>query len=321
MIDSFASWLIYGKFGLDSTSRLGQSLHFFVYDTIKIIFLLLLMTILMGIVNSYLPIEKIKNFLTKRNWYGLDHLLASLFGAITPFCSCSSIPLFMGFLKGGIPLGVTLSFLITSPLVNEVALALFIGIFGLKVTLIYAISGILLGTIVGYILGKMNLEKYLEDWVVQSLQTKIQNTDLAEGSLSFSERLPEIIKEALNITKGVIPYLFIGIGLGALIHGFIPTGYFEAYITKNNPLAVPLAVILGVPMYANATSVIPILQALVEKGIPLGTALAFSMAVVGLSLPEATLLKKVMKTKLIAIYFGSVSISIIFLGYFFNYIF
>lgn len=321
MIDSFASWVLFAQLGFDPKTKIGESLHFFIYDSIKILLLLLLMTFLMGIINSYFPVEKVKQFLTKRNWYGLDHLLASLFGAITPFCSCSSIPLFMGFLKGGIHLGVTLSFLITSPLVNEVAVALFIGIFGLKVTLIYAISGILLGTIVGYILGKMKLEKYLEDWVTESLLSKNQIGEIAEKKLTFMNRLPEILKEALNITVGIIPYLFLGIGIGALIHGFIPTGYLEAYITKSNPLAVPIAVILGVPMYANATSVIPIIQALVEKGIPLGTALAFSMAVVGLSLPEATLLKKVMKTKLVLIYFGSVSLAIIFLGYFYNYIF
>jgi uncharacterized membrane protein YraQ (UPF0718 family) len=321
VIDSFASWLLFAQLGFDPKSKAGESLHFFIYDSIKILLLLLLMTFLMGIVNSYFPVEKVKKFLTKRNWYGVDHLLASLFGAITPFCSCSSIPLFMGFLKGGIPLGVTLSFLITSPLVNEVAVALFIGIFGIKVTLIYTISGILLGAIVGFVLGKMNLERFLEDWVTDSLQNKSQIDGIPEVKLSFINRLPAILKEALNITVGIIPYLILGIGIGALIHGFIPTGYFEAYITKENPFAVPIAVLIGVPMYANATSVIPIIQALVEKGIPLGTALAFSMAVVGLSLPEATLLKKVMKTKLILIYFGSVSLSIIFLGYFYNYIF
>jgi uncharacterized membrane protein YraQ (UPF0718 family) len=322
MIYSFASWIVFTLLKFEPKSRVGDSLHFFVYDSIKILLLLLIMTSLMGIINSYFPVEKVKNFLIKRKWYGFDHLLASLFGAVTPFCSCSSIPLFMGFLKGGIPLGVTLSFLITSPLVNEVAFAVFMGIFGIKVTLIYAISGILLGTIVGYILGKMNLERYLEDWVKESLITKSKNNNNTEEiKLSFNERLPEILKEALKITIGIIPYLFLGIGIGALIHGFLPTGYFEAYITKDNPLAVPIAVILGVPMYANATSVIPIIQALVEKGIPLGTALAFSMAVVGLSLPEATLLKKVMKTKLVFIYFGSVSLAIIFLGYFYNFIF
>jgi hypothetical protein len=228
----------------------------------------------------------------------------------------------MGFLKGGIPLGVTLSFLITSPLVNEVAIAIFIGIFGWKVTLIYMGSGILMGSLVGWILGKLKLEPYVEDWVQKAIsqQSINQENEIAEKIL-FKDRVRPVIKEALGIIKGVLPYLFIGIGLGAAIHGFIPTGYFEQWITKDNPLAVPVAVILGVPMYANATGIIPILQALVSKGIPLGTALAFSMAVVGLSLPEATLLRKVMKPRLIAWFFGSVTLSIILLGYLFNLIF
>jgi hypothetical protein len=319
MIKDFADWLVYTIFGIAQDSRLGESLNFFVYDTIKIIFLLFVMTVLMGFVNSYFPVDKVRQFLTKRKWYGADHLLASIFGAITPFCSCSSIPLFIGFLKGGIPLGVTLSFLITSPLVNEVAVAIFIGIFGWKVTLIYAGSGIILGTVVGWLLGKLKLEPYVEDWVKKSIseQSGAETTGNTE-TLSFRQRIRPVVKEALGIIRGIIPYLFIGIGLGAAIHGFIPTGYFEQWITKDNPFAVPIAVILGVPMYANATSIIPILQALVSKGIPLGTALAFSMAVVGLSLPEATLLRKVMKPKLIAWYFGSVTLAIILLGYLFN---
>lgn len=320
MIHDFASWLVYSKLGLSASNHWGQSLHFFVYDSIKILFLLLVMTFVMGIVNSYFPVERVRKFLTQRKWFGFDHLLASVFGAITPFCSCSSIPLFMGFLKGGIPLGVTLSFLITSPLVNEVALAMFIGLFGVKVTVIYAVSGILIGTIVGWILGKLKLEKYVEDWVWQSIQSG-ELQELETSSQSFFQRLPSIAKEALSITKSVVIYVLIGIGIGAAIHGFLPTGYFEAYITKSNPLAVPLAVLLGIPLYANATGVIPVLQALVAKGIPLGTALAFSMAVVGLSIPEGALLKKVMKMKLVAIYFGSVGLSIIFLGYLFNFIF
>jgi len=322
MIKDFADWLIFSVLGLLPGSRLGEALNFFVYDTIKIIFLLFVMTVAMGFVNSYFPVEKVKAFLTKRNWYGLDHVLASIFGAITPFCSCSSIPLFMGFLKGGIPLGVTLSFLITSPLVNEVAIAIFIGIFGWKITLIYAGSGILMGAIVGWILGKLKLELYVEDWVQKAIsqQTSNHENGIIE-KLLFKDRIRPVIKEALGIIKGVLPYLFIGIGLGAAIHGFIPTGYFEQWITKDNPFAVPVAVILGVPMYANATGIIPILQALVSKGIPLGTALAFSMAVVGLSLPEATLLRKVMKPRLIAWFFGSVTLSIILLGYLFNLIF
>lgn len=321
MIKNFADWFIFEIIGFAPGTRLGEALNFFVYDTIKIIFLLFLMTVIMGFINSYFPVEKVKDFLTKRKWYGLDHLVASVFGALTPFCSCSSIPLFIGFLKGGIPLGVTLSFLITSPLVNEVAIAIFIGIFGWKVTLIYVVSGILIGTIVGWILSKMKLEQYIEDWARKSLENKInQSINIEQENPSFGKRMKPVVKEAMGIIRGILPYLLLGIGLGAAIHGFVPTGYFETWITKDNPLAVPLAVILGVPMYANATGVIPILQALVAKGIPLGTALAFSMAVVGLSIPEATLLRKVMKPKLIAWFFGSVTISIIILGYLFNLI-
>ena len=321
MIKSFADWLVYGLLQLTPGTRLGEALNFFVYDTIKIIFLLFIMTVVMGFVNSYFPVEKVRAFLTRRKWFGLDHLLASVFGAITPFCSCSSIPLFIGFLKGGIPLGATLSFLVTSPLVNEVAFAVFVGIFGWKVAVIYAGSGILLGTIVGAILGKIKLEPQVEDWVWRSVG-QVHGADPAADTdrpkPSIRERMPAVVKEAFVIIKGILPYLLIGIGIGAAIHGFIPTGYFEKWITKENPLAVPIAVLLGVPMYANATGVVPILQALVDKGIPLGTALAFSMAVVGLSLPEATLLRKVMKPRLIIWYFGSVSFSIILLGYIFN---
>lgn len=322
MIKGFADWFIFLVVGLTPGSKLGEALNFFVYDTIKIIFLLFVMTVVMGFVNSYFPVEKVRSFLTKRSWFGLDHLLASIFGAITPFCSCSSIPLFMGFLKGGIPLGVTLSFLITSPLVNEVAIAIFIGIFGWKVTVIYAASGILVGAIVGFLLGKLKLEPYIEDWVQKAISQQIAG-DADRDVLNrptFKSRMGGVVKEALGIIKGILPFLFIGIGLGAAIHGFIPTGYFDQWITKENPFAVPIAVILGVPMYANATGVIPILQALVSKGIPLGTALAFSMAVVGLSLPEATLLRKVMKPRLMVWFFGSVTMSIILLGYIFNLI-
>jgi uncharacterized membrane protein YraQ (UPF0718 family) len=319
MIKQFADWLIFSVANLSPGSRLGEALNFFVYDTIKIIFLLFIMTVLMGMVNSYFPVEKVRSFLTKRNWYGLDHLLASIFGAITPFCSCSSIPLFMGFLKGGIPLGVTLSFLITSPLVNEVAIAIFIGIFGWKITLIYAASGILVGSVVGWLLGRLKLEPYVEDWVQQAISQQSETSDEADSvKANFRSRIRPVVKEALGIIRGILPYLFIGIGLGAAIHGFIPTGYFDQWMTKDNLFAVPIAVILGVPMYANATGIIPILQALVSKGIPLGTALAFSMAVVGLSLPEATLLRKVMKPRLIIWFFVSVTTSIILLGYMFN---
>ncbi len=321
MISAFSDWLVFSILNVPQNSKLGGALHFFVYDSLKIILLLLFMTILMGFVNSYFPTAKIRAFLSSRKWYGADHLFASLFGAITPFCSCSSIPLFIGFLKGGIPLGVTLSFLITSPLVNEVAVAMFVGLFGWKVTLLYTGAGILTGALVGAILGRMHLEKHVEDWVWKSPQIPTAKNDSTSAShLTLRQRAPAIIREALDITGGIIPYVLIGIGMGAAIHGFVPTGYFEHWITKDNPLAVPVAVLLGVPMYANATSVIPILQALVAKGVPIGTALAFSMAVGGLSLPEAALLRKVMKPKLIFQFFASVTAAIILLGYLFNII-
>lgn len=319
-IQNFADWLIYSALGIAQQTKLGDALNFFVYDTLKILFLLFLITFIMGIVNSYFPIDRIRNFLSRHNLYGGEYVLASTFGAITPFCSCSSVPLFIGFVKGGIPLGVTFAFLITSPLVNEVAIAMFIGMFGLKSTIIYVSSGILLGTIGGFILGKLKLEPLLSDWVQKILYNAQQEGALDEESLTFLERRPNIAQEAFGIVKSVFWYVIIGIGIGALMHGFIPTGFFEKYISKDNPFAVPIAVILGVPMYSNAAGVLPIIQVMVQKGIPLGTAIAFMMAVVGLSLPEATLLKKVMSMRLIAIFFGVVTVSIIISGYLFNWI-
>lgn len=318
LIQQFADWLVYQALGIAKDSHLGSSLNFFVYDTLKILLLLFLITFLMGIVNSYFPIDRVRNFLSRHKLYGLEYLLAATFGAITPFCSCSSVPLFIGFVKGGIPLGVTFAFLITSPLVNEVAIAMFIGMFGLKSTLIYAGSGILLGTIGGLLLGKMGLEKYLSEWVQGVLAQAKAEDALEVEEQSFMQRLPTIANESWGIVKSVFWYVIIGIGIGALMHGFIPTGFFEQYISRDNPLAVPIAVILAVPMYSNAAGVLPIVQVLVQKGIPLGTAIAFMMGVVGLSIPEATLLKKVMSVKLIAIFFGVVTVCIIFSGYLFN---
>lgn len=274
----------------------------------------------MGIVNSYFPVEKIRNFLSRNKLYGLEYFLASTFGAITPFCSCSSVPLFIGFVKGGIPLGVTFAFLITSPLVNEVALAMFVGMFGLKATVIYAASGIILGMLGGMVLGRLKLEKHLTPWVQTILANAHKEEELANERKNLAKRMPAILREALGIIKSVFWYIIIGIGIGAAMHGFIPTGFFEQYISKDNPLAVPLAVILGVPMYSNAAGVLPIIQVFVAKGIPIGTAIAFMMAVVGLSIPEATLLKKVMTWKLIAIFFAVVTICIIISGYLFNII-
>lgn len=320
-IQSFADWFIYSVLGIAAASKWGDALHFFVYDTIKIFILLAGITLLMGSINSYFPIEKVRHFLTKRNWYGLDYFVASFFGTITPFCSCSSVPLFIGFVKGGIPLGVTLAFLISSPLVDAVTIAIFYGMFGLKTTLIYVISGILLSMIAGYVLGKMKLEPMLTDWVKQLLKNKqVQQAYQPEVPLTFFQRVPAIVKEAFDIVKGVALYILIGIAIGGLMHGYIPTGFFEAYISKENALAVPIAVVVGVPMYSNTAGILPIMQVLVEKGIPLGTVIAFSMSVVALSIPEGLLLKKVMSTKMLLIFFAVVTTCIIISGYLFNLI-
>lgn len=319
-LQNISDWLIYSLFQLKAGSQLGGALSFFVYDTIKILILLFGITFIMGIVNSYFPIESIRNYLSRNKLYGLEYLLASTFGAITPFCSCSSVPLFIGFVKGGIPLGVTFAFLITSPLVNEVALAMFIAMFGLKATLIYASSGIALGMIGGFVLGKLNLEKFLSPWVQNLLMNNEKEDNYIEETITFKHRLPFIYSEATSIIKGVFWYVIIGIGIGALMHGYIPTGFFESYISKENPFAIPIAVLLGVPMYSNAAGVLPVIQVFVEKGIPIGTALAFMMAVIGLSLPEATMLKKVMTWKLITIFFSVVTVCIILSGYLFNWI-
>ena len=319
MIQSFADWLVYSIIGLDGTTALGGAVNFFVYDSIKILILLFLISSIMGIVNAYFPIERLRNYLVSHRFYGLQYLLASVFGAITPFCSCSSIPLFIGFVKGGIPLGVTLAFLITSPLVNEVAVAMFLGSFGVQATMIYVISGILLGCIGGIILGRMHLEPYLSDWVKKvQAQSEQQTEQWEKDNTTFFQRLPTIIGDAWQIVRSVLLYVLIGIGIGAFMHGFIPEGFFEQYMSRDNWYAVPLSVVLAVPMYANAAGIVPVIEVLVAKGIPLGTAIAFMMAVVGLSLPEATLLKKVMTWRLISIFFATVTLFIILSGYLFN---
>ncbi len=320
-IQNIADWLVFDVLQLEKGQHLAEALNFFIYDTTKILLLLFVIIFLMGIINSYFPIDKVRNFLSRNKLYGFEYLMASLFGVVTPFCSCSSVPLFIGFVKGGIPLGVTFAFLITSPLVNEVAIGLFIGLFGLKMTTIYVVSGILLGTISGFILQQLKLERFLTPWVKQVLANaqKEQDAFIAEKQ-TFQERLPIIWEEVLNILKGVVPYVIGGIAIGGLMHGYIPEDFFEKYMNKDNLFAVPIATILAVPMYSNASGILPIVQVLVSKGIPIGTAIAFMMGVVGLSFPEAMLLKKVMTFKLIGIFFGVVTLCIIISGYLFNLI-
>ena len=327
MLQRFADWLIYDLCGLGVETHLGQALNFFVYDTTKILLLLFLISSLMGIINAYMPVDRLRGFLSSKRLYGAQSFLAALFGAITPFCSCSSIPLFIGFVRGGIPLGVTLSFLITSPLINEVAVAMFAATFGWRITLIYIASGLVLGTVLGIVLGQLRLERYLSPWIQQLLQTASVSADKAVDTASqpFLKRLPDlsrhvgtILRDAWRIVRGVLIYVLIGIAIGAAIHGYVPQDFFAEHLSTDSWYAVPLAVVLAVPMYANAAGVVPIVQVLVSTGVALGTAMAFMMAVVGLSLPEATMLKKVMSWKLIGIFFGSVTAAILLLGYFFN---
>ncbi|MDO4971500.1 MAG: permease [Bacteroidales bacterium] len=319
MIQQFADFLVYGLMGLEASSSIGAALNFFVYDTIKILILLFCISMVMGVINAYFPIERLRNYLSTHKMYGFQYFLASVFGAITPFCSCSSIPLFIGFVKGGIPLGVTFAFLITSPLVNEVAVAMFLGTFGWEITLIYVASGVVMGMIGGFVLGKMKLERHLSPWILQ-MQKMQMETDAAfeKRCLPFVKRLPVIAKDAVSIVKGVLLYVVLGIAIGAAIHGYVPEGFFAEFMQSAGVFSVPASVIVAVPMYANAAGIVPVVEVFVAKGVPLGTALAFMMSVVGLSLPEATMLKKVMTWKLIGIFFGTVALMIMLLGWAYN---
>ena len=318
-IQKLADWLVFDALHLAKGQHLAEALNFFIYDSIKILLLLFVIIFFMGIINSYFPIEKVKNYLSRNKLFGFEYLMASLFGVVTPFCSCSSVPLFIGFVRGGIPLGVTFAFLVTSPLVNEVAIGLFVGLFGVKITAVYVISGVLLGLVSGLILSRFKLERFLTPWVKEVLANAQRDEEIfVAEKTSFKNRLPVIWNEVLKIIKGVIVYVLVGIAIGGLMHGYVPEGFFEQYMSKDNFFAVPIATILAVPMYSNASGILPVMQVLVSKGIPIGTAIAFMMGVVGLSFPEAMLLKKVMTFKLIGIFFGVVTLCIIISGYLFN---
>lgn len=317
-LSNISDYLVYNLLGLSETDVLGTALHYFIIGFAEIIILVILVTYIMGIVTSYLPMEKIRVYLEKNKKSGLGNILASLLGAITPFCSCSSIPLFVGMMQARIPLGIALSFLITSPLVNEIAIALFWVSYGWKITLIYVLSGILLGVLGGIFLEKMGMDKYLADWIKQLAESK---AEITKDNRTFKERLPGISSEAFQTLKKLIPYIFVGLAIGSFIHGYVPESFFETYISKSNPIAVPLAVILAIPLYIDAVGVLPIIESLVAKGVPLGTAIAFMMASIGLSFPEALLLKKVMKKKLIIAFFTTIGIGMILSGFFFNLIF
>lgn len=314
MIQEFADWLIYSVLGLDSATKIGGSINFFVYDTVKIYFLVIVIVAVIAFIRTFLAPHKIKQALGKQK-FGIGYLAAAILGAVTPFCSCSSIPLFIGFLEAEVPLGIAFSFIITSPLVNEVVFVLMGGTFGWWIASLYALSGIVLGVVAGLIIGKIKLEKEVilkfggnkgESFHLDYLPKSI------EGKIQFS------LNESFKTFKKLWLVIAIGVGIGAAIHGYVPTDFFRQYLGVNSFLAVPIATLVGIPIYAGCSTLVPIAFALVGQGIPLGTALAFMMAVAGLSLPEAIMLKKVISMKLLAIFFGVVALGIILIGYLFN---
>ncbi len=311
-IQTIADFIVYSLLGL-SKGPLAESLNFLIYDYAKILILLFLMISVAGFLRTYIPRHKIKEWLSGKRM-GLGNLLASVFGAITPFCSCSSIPIFISFLEAGAPLGVNFSFLITSPLVNEYVAVIMLGFFGWEITLLYILSGILIGTFAGLILGKLRLEKYLEPDLIS--KKTVLDRQVKYGSLK--ERILFGINEGKSIVKRIWIWILIGLAVGAFIHGFVPENLIQGIIAGGGIFMVPIATLIGVPLYANCAAVIPIAVVLFEKGIPLGTALAFMMGTAALSLPEAIILRRVMKIKLIAIFFGIVALAIIFTGYLFN---
>jgi hypothetical protein len=314
MIDAFADLLVYNWMGLDSATRLGESVHFFFYDTIKIIFLLSIMIFVISIIRSYFPPEKTKKLLSNYKKF-TAHFMASLLGVVTPFCSCSSVPIFIGFVESGIPLGVTFSFLITSPIVNEVALVMLYTIFGWRIGTLYLISGIVVGVIGGIVIEKLGMEKYVEEYVYQ-----ISAGEDEIEELEWNDRIAFAKEEVKEIVGRVWKYVIIGIGLGALIHGYAPADLLAQYAGPNNPLSVIAAVAVGIPLYANAVGTIPIVEALMGKGVALGTALSFMMATTALSLPAMIILRKVIKPKLITVFVTVVGFSIIGVGYMFNFV-
>lgn len=319
-IELFADWLTFNIFGLAEHTRFSEVVNFFIYDTIKIGLLLLVVNYIMAITRYYFPMEKARDILTKKRWTGLNYLLAALLGIVTPFCSCSSIPLFIGFLGAGIPIGITFAFLISSPLINESSLYLFPAIFGMKVTILYNLFGLAIAVMGGMLIQKLKVEKYVIPELLKFKSRSQIELDNGGSKLSFPQLISYFWKDGMKITKQIFPYIILGVGVGAIIHGFVPRSLVENYLSAESLWTVPLAVVLGVPLYANSVSVLPVMEAMTGKGAPIGTVLAFMTAVVALSLPEALILKKVMRWQLLAIFFGITIFGIILMGYLFNLI-
>lgn len=312
-IQWFSNLITYSLFGLKQNTALASSINFFIYDTIKILILLSVIIFVVSIIRSYFPPEKTKKYLSNQGFPLLNNFIAALVGIVTPFCSCSAVPLFIGFVEAGVPLGATFSFLISSPMVNEVALVLLWWLFGWKIALIYITSGVVIATLGGFVIGKLKLEKWVEDFVY-----KVKAADWKEKTLTFKDRADYAVTYSKDIVSSVWIYIIIGVALGSIIHGYVPSNFLAQYAGRNNFFAVPLATLIGIPLYSNTAGTIPIVSVLIAKGMAMGTALSFMMAVTALSLPEFIILRKVLKPKLIITFASIVGIGIIFTGYLFN---
>jgi len=317
-IQKLADYLTYSVFNLAPKTHLASALNFFIYDILKISLLLVVIGYLMAIIRYYFPMQKVRNILLKKRFFGLDYLIAAILGVITPFCSCSSIPLFIGFVGAGIPLGITFTFLVSSPLVNESSLYLFPSIFGLKVTIIYNLLGIIISIIAGMIIQKLGMEKYVNQDLLKFKNRQQLEKEYGNKNIPFIRLINFFWKEAMVIFRQIIFYVILGVGIGAFIHGFVPSSLVEKYLAIKKWWVVPLAVILGAPLYANSVSVVPVLEIMVKKGIPLGTALAFVTAITTISIPELLILRRAMKPKLLLTFVGVVIVGIILIGWFFN---
>jgi uncharacterized membrane protein YraQ (UPF0718 family) len=308
------NWLIDSVFQLQTGDHLTESLRFFIFEVPKVLLLLVLIIFFVGIIRSFFTPERTRKALEGKSLF-TGNILASLLGIVTPFCSCSAIPLFLGFVEAGIPLGVTFSFLIAAPMINEVAVILLFGMFGWKVASIYVGTGLFIAITAGWVIGKLKLEKHVESWVYE---IKAGHPDGEEAKIQFSDRIQAGFSAVKEIVGKVWVYIVIGIAVGAAAHGYVPESFMANLMGKATWYSVPLSVLLGVPLYSNAAGIIPIVSVLIEKGVPLGTALAFMMAVIGLSLPEMIILRKVLKMQLILTFVAVVSIGIIIVGYIFN---
>ena len=323
MFLKFADWFVYEILGLSESSHFGAAIHFFIYDTIKILFLLFSIIYIIALLRSYIDNDKFKNYIEKQPKF-IAHLLAAIFGAITPFCSCSSIPLFIGFMEAKISFGIAMSFLITSPMINEIAMLVLAGVVGLKVTVLYVVTGIIVGILGGYIMEKLGYEKYLQDYL-KVIAEKSNSGGCCccndeKKVLATKERLIDAFDYTKDLRKRIWLFVLLGVGVGAFLHGYVPQEFFMKYMGTGNLFAVPMAVAVGIPLYADVTSIIPIAQVLIDKGAAIGTVLVFMMAVVGLSLPEMIIISRVFKKELIIRFVIFMFITFTIVGYFYNFI-